>query len=97
MGDDHPAAAVPLESEVVEDCFRVLAHAYALYILGIGRSDDLPACETSHRYYHANSSAVGLLLLRTGTGSERVLGQPAPVVVDDQGPVVCPEDGRRRW
>ena len=93
MGDDHPAAAISLETEGVEDLFGILVHADTPDVLGIGRTNDLPTSETSHRDYHAITLTVGLLLLGTGTGSEGVLGQFAPVIVDDERPVVGPEDG----
>ena len=36
MGDDHPAAAVSLKAEIIEDSLGILACAHTLYIHGIG-------------------------------------------------------------
>ena len=58
MGDDHPAAAVSLESQVVEDVLGVLPCLHTLCVLGVGGTHDLSACETSHWYYHAITSTV---------------------------------------
>lgn len=58
MGNDHPAAAVSVESEVVENIFRVLAHSYALDVLRVGGANDLSASETSHRDNHAITLTV---------------------------------------
>lgn len=58
MGNDHSAAAVSLESEVVENIFRVLSHSYALDVLRVGGANDLSASETSHRDNHAITLTV---------------------------------------
>lgn len=58
MGNDHPATAVPIESEVVENILGILAHSYALNVLRVGRANNLSASETSHRDNHAIALTV---------------------------------------
>ena len=91
MSHDHSATAVSLESETVKNSFGVLAVPDAIDVRRIGRAYDLSASETSNRNYHAYHSTIGFLLLRAGAGSERVLGELAPVIVDEKRPVVGSE------
>ena len=50
--DDHSAAAVSLDTEVIENLLGVLSHVHALLEFGICRTNDLSACEASDGYDH---------------------------------------------
>ena len=58
MRNDHPAAAVSLKSEVIEDLLRVLSHSDTFDVLGVGGADDFAARETPDGNDHAITSPV---------------------------------------
>ena len=48
VGDDHAAAAIALQAEVVEDLLRVLAQLHPLQVRLVHATDDLAACEAPY-------------------------------------------------
>jgi hypothetical protein len=51
VGKEHPATAIAVHAEVIEDLFGILACLFAALILIICRGDDFPTGETSYGYH----------------------------------------------
>jgi hypothetical protein len=53
VGHDHTAAAVPLQTQVVEDQLRIFAQLHPLEVGLIDPADDLAASEAPYRNDHS--------------------------------------------
>src|SRR6266566_6798636 len=91
VGEDHPAATVPLQAELVQHLPGRFSAARSLDERREGAADDFAAREASDRDDHG--SPVRLLPLLARAASERFLRELAACVGDDQRPIVFPEEG----